>query len=228
MYTSAFNFTKMTEQAELHKVFKLRYRAYCEEWGFEKPEDHPEGIEYDEYDKHSVHFAATRNSDHLIIGTIRLILNSEKGFPIEKHCKIDEDLSHLNRNKLAEISRLAISKEYLRRAEDSVIFRDKGEYQPELTQIPIERRKRQEIVCGLYKCIYKESKKRGLTHWYAVMGKGLYLLLKRFSIPFVPIGPEVDYHGLRTSYVSCIEDIERAVLTQNPELYSYFIDAPLL
>jgi N-acyl amino acid synthase of PEP-CTERM/exosortase system len=227
MHTGVFNFTKITEQAELRKVFKLRYRSYCEEWGFEKPEDHPGGIEYDEYDKYSVHFAATKNSDHLI-GTIRLILNSEKGFPIENHCKIDEDLSHLDRNKLAEISRLAISKEYLRRAEDSLIFKDKMEHQPELTNIPIERRKRQEIVCGLYKSIYKESKERGLTHWYAVMAKGLYLLLKRFSITFVPIGPDVDYHGPRTPYLSCIDDIERQVSMQNPELYSYFMDAPLL
>jgi N-acyl amino acid synthase of PEP-CTERM/exosortase system len=227
MHRRPFNFTKVTEQAELRKVFELRYRSYCEEWGFEKPEDHPEGIEYDEYDKHSVHFAATRNSDHLI-GTIRLILNDEKGFPIEKHCKIDEDLSRLDRNKLAEISRLAISKEYLRRAEDRIIFNGNREHQPEFRQIPSERRKRQEIVCGLYRCVYTESKRRGLTHWYAVMGKGLYLLLKRFSITFVPIGPEVNYHGLRTPYVSSIEDIEREVSLKNPELYSYFMDAPLL
>jgi N-acyl amino acid synthase of PEP-CTERM/exosortase system len=218
-----FRFMQVTEEKDLRDIYKLRYKSYCEEWGFERPEDHPEGLEYDEYDKHSVHFICKKDSGHLI-GTIRLILNSEKGFPIERHCSIDEDLSFMDRDRLAEISRLAISKEYLRRAEDRFMYNGTEEYHPEVIKITTERRKRYEIVCGLYKCIYRNSNKRGITHWYAVMGKGLYILLKRLRITFSPVGPEVDYHGLRTPYLGCIEDIEREVSTYNPELYKNFID----
>lgn len=219
--TRGFCFKAAREESELRAVYQLRYKSYCEEWGFERPEDHPERIEYDEFDKCAVHFVSTVNGGQLI-GTIRLILNSEKGFPVEGHCRIDEDLSRLNRDKIGEISRLAISKEYLRRADDSFFYGGRGEYEPEVMTVPSERRKRHEIVCGLYKCVYRESKKRGLTHWYAAMGKGLYILLSRLGITFSPIGPEVDYHGPRRPYIGCIADIEREVSVRNPELLEDF------
>jgi hypothetical protein len=55
----------------------------------------------------------------------------------------------------------------------------------------------------------------GLKYWYAVMARGLFLLLKRRGIVFEPIGPEVEYHGLRRPYLGTIEDIKRS----NPELF---------
>jgi N-acyl amino acid synthase of PEP-CTERM/exosortase system len=220
--TGGFCFKKANGEDEIRALYKLRYKSYCVEWGFERPEDHPDGLEYDEFDKYAVHFVSTRNSSHLI-GTIRLILNSEKGFPVERHCRIDEDLSRLDRDKIGEISRLAISKEYLRRADDNFIYDGRVEDEPEAMNISVERRKRHEIVCGLYKCVYQESKKRGLTHWYAAMGKGLYILLKRLGIVFSPIGPEVDYHGPRMPYIGCIEEIEREVARLNPELYEDYV-----
>jgi len=64
----------------------------------------------------------------------------------------------------------------------------------------------------------------GLTHWYAVMAKGLYLLLKKMGILFVPIGPEINYHGLRSPYLGSIEDIEKEASKTNPELLKEFRD----
>jgi N-acyl amino acid synthase of PEP-CTERM/exosortase system len=217
-----FQFRKVTSAEDLCEVFRLRYKSYCEEWGFEKPEDHPGGLEYDEYDKHSAHFICTRNISP--VGTIRLIFNSEKGFPTEKHCTFDEKLFFMDRDKVSEISRLAISKEYLRRAEDRFMYLGEGGSVADFKKGIPERRKRQEIVCGLYKCIYRESKKKGITHWYAVMGKGLYALLRRLGIVFKPIGPEINYHGPRRPYLGCIADIEREVSACNPELYKDFVD----
>jgi N-acyl amino acid synthase of PEP-CTERM/exosortase system len=220
--TGGFSFYRVNEESELRALYQLRYKSYCEEWGFERPEDHPEGLEHDEFDKYAVHFVATTNHNSPI-GTIRLILNSAKGFPVERHCRIDEDLSFLDRDKIGEISRLAISKQYLRRANDRFMYDARIEYEPKVVTIPNDRRKQNEIVCGLYKCVYRESKERGLTHWYAAMSKGLYILLKRLGIVFTPIGPEVDYHGPRIPYVGSIEEIEREVARVNPELYEDYV-----
>lgn len=219
-----FQFKRVTVEDELIEVFKLRYKIYCEEWGFEKPEDYPGGLETDEFDKYSLHFAAVLKDTNQLIGTVRIILNSEKGFPLERHCKIDVNLTGFNRDKIGEISRLAISKEYHRRLEDRFIYKDIAGYDPEICRFTNNRRKRQEIVIGLYKCIYVESKKMGLTHWYAVMTKGLKLLLKRMGIFFVPIGPDIYYHGIRTPYLGSIEAIENEVLRVNPELYKEFLE----
>ena len=100
---------KVLDDSGLKEIYRLRYKVYVEECGFERPENHPDGIEIDEFDKNSIHFAAKDNSKN-IIGTVRLILNSQIGFPIEEHCKLNINKDELPRNHLAEISRLAISK----------------------------------------------------------------------------------------------------------------------
>jgi N-acyl-L-homoserine lactone synthetase len=244
----SFIVTRVLDEKELREIYRLRYKVYCEEWGFERPEDHPDGLEKDVYDKSAVHFAA-KDSTQKIVGTIRLILNSSEGFPIEKYCQLDINKDELPRESLAEISRLAISKEYRRRAEDRYIYgpdeerriigtfehphklyhayrriEDKykyGSFHP-INKPFHDRRKKYEPVTSLYKAIYHESKKRGLTHWYAVMTKGLFLLLKRFGFNFQPIGEPVDYHGIRTPYLGEIKKIEQEVLNTNPELYEEF------
>jgi N-acyl amino acid synthase of PEP-CTERM/exosortase system len=193
------------------EVYRLRYKVYCEEWGFEKPEDHhPGGLEYDEYDSHSVHVVALLKESLEIIGTIRIILDSELGFPIEKHCSFDADLSYIDRTRVAEISRLAVSKEYRKRAVDKLIYDDdryeKGNI--EINHIMKERRKHDYfIIMGLYTCMYKESMALGLSHWFGLMANGLRILLRRMNIHFVPVGPVVDYHGLRVPYIGAIDEI---------------------
>lgn len=208
--------------SELEKVYRLRYKVYCDEWGFERPEDHPGELETDEFDKYSMHFVAIDSKD-AIIGTIRIIRYSEKGFPLEKHCKINKLPAEINRKSMGEISRLAVSKEYRKRVEDRFIYEGIDDY-PDLPKVNHEKRRRQEIVLGLYKCLYVESRKLGITHWYAVMAKGLFLLLKRVGILFEAIGPEINYHGSRTPYIGSIKDIESMVAQVNPELFVEFRD----
>lgn len=230
---------KVLDDSGLKEIYRLRYKVYVEECGFERPENHPAGIEIDKFDKNSVHFA-TKNENENIIGTVRLILNSPIGFPIEKRCKLNINKYELSRNHLAEISRLAISKQYRRRAEDKRIY-GLEEERREVIDISntvqqyqrraedkyrsgelYERRRGPDLVLSLYKAIYHESKRRNITHWYAVMTKGLYILLKRFGIDFEPIGQPVDYHGIRTPYLGDIKKIEHEVSIKNPKLYEEF------
>ena len=69
---SLFEFQKIEQDDPRFKnVLALRYKVYCEERGFEKPEDHPDGLERDEYDEYSVHFAAIEKGTQEVVGTIR-------------------------------------------------------------------------------------------------------------------------------------------------------------
>jgi N-acyl amino acid synthase of PEP-CTERM/exosortase system len=45
---------KVSDDDKLRTVYRLRYKVYCEEWGFERPEDYPDGLETDIFDKRSV------------------------------------------------------------------------------------------------------------------------------------------------------------------------------
>lgn len=203
---------------ELEDTFRLRYRVYCEERAFERIEDHPDGLEVDKYDAYSVHFASYNTAGQMV-GTVRIILNSEEGFPIEKYCQLYEDRPVCDRARVGEISRLALSKDVRRRAEDAYIYDGVGKEPVEFLSPVEDRRRRHEIVVSMYKLLYIESKKSGVTHWYTVMSKGLHMLLGRLGIVFRPIGPEQYYHGLRTPYIGEIREIEENVKRLNPAFY---------
>ena len=55
---SMITFKKVSNLFELEEVYRLRYKVYCEEWGFERIENHPGERETDEFDEYSVHFIA--------------------------------------------------------------------------------------------------------------------------------------------------------------------------
>jgi N-acyl-L-homoserine lactone synthetase len=241
-----FTIEKVTNEAQLRKVYRLRYKVYCEEWGFERKENHPDGLEIDIYDKNAVHYLVL-DTEKKAVGTIRLIFDSEDGFPVERYCGVDIDSTGIDRKRCAEISRLAISKSYRRRAEDRYIYgpdeerriigsfeyddliyrrrftdRFRNGYIYNKTSRNSDRRKRHEVLMSLCKAVYLESKDRGLTHWYAIMTKGLHSLLGRYGIHFEPSGEPVDYHGIRTPYRAEIKAIEESVSRCDPELYEEF------
>jgi len=208
---SIFEFQKIEQDDPLFKdVLALRYKVYCEERGFEKPEDHPDGLESDEYDEHSVHFAAIIKQTQNIVGTGRLILDSKKGFPIEKSFTFNKKLSHLQRIQLGEVSRLALSHRYCRELQGGLRFETEAG----------------ELANGLVRCLIQEGLDRGITHYYAVMARGLQILLARKKIFFSQIGPAREYHGLRTPYIWEVQDIFNQ--NQNPQLSSNIQEVKLV
>jgi len=203
-------------------VYGLRYKVYCDERGFEKPEDHPGGIETDEYDQHSAHFAAINPDNNQVVGTARIIFNTSKGFPFEKHAKVYRGvIDRVDRNHLGEISRLAISKEYRRHL--AVDARpDLYGYGADCYAAWDEAEKIdvcQDIIASLYRSIYGECRENNLTHLVAVMADSLHRLLKKNGILFEPIGPSVYYHGMRTPYLCCLEKMVDNLKESNP--YNY-------
>ena len=183
-------------------IYKLRYNVYAKEFGFENIEDHPNGYEKDEYDENSIHFAAL-NGDNRVIGTVRLVLNSEKGFPIEHAAKTKFIGDKPSPDKIAEISRLAVSKNFQRYNSNCSI---KNKLLTKNT-----------VIFGLYKLMYHESKRKGITHWYIIIEKKLFRQLKRYGFIFYQIGEPVQYHGTRIPYLGIILDIEN-FMKEKPEI----------
>lgn len=198
---SLFEFQKIEQEDPLfHEVLALRYKVYCEERGFENPEDHPDGLERDEYDSQSVHFAALLKNTRKVVGTVRLILRSESSFPIERAFTFTKDLSHMHLHQLGEVSRLALSKSYCQELQQARLRSDS---------------EAGEVVNGLLRCMAEESLERGISHLYAVMARGLPILLARRKVFFSQIGPEREYHGLRAPYLGVVRDI----VNRNPMIF---------
>lgn len=192
----------------MEEIYRLRYKVYCLECGYEDVNDHKEGLEFDLFDSVSTHFLASEADSGKIVGTARIIHASEKGLPALNHCQLHKELlPDVPMSQVGEISRLAFSKEYRRSAVDKVIRNKKVISISDKRDI-IELRKQfeDELVSGLYNCIYRESTELGLTHLFAVMADSLYTMLKQRGLEFKPVGPKLDYHGLRRPYIAAVED----------------------
>lgn len=195
----------------LQETFRLRYRIYCKEAEFLDDSEYPDEIETDIYDEHSIHFAALDNENQ-VVGTLRLILDSAHGFPLEVHCpNYDKAKTAFPRSQLAEISRLAVNKSVRRRKNDGLygLTSYNSNSDSETPEHIKRKRKRPIIVLGLYQQLYLESKRRGITHWYAAMEQKLNTTLKKFSFEFEPIGPEHDYYGPVTPFLGVVAKMEK-------------------
>jgi N-acyl amino acid synthase of PEP-CTERM/exosortase system len=218
-----FRFGIVDDDEVKKDTFRMRYEVYAEEFGFEKKEDHPDGLETDEYENESVHFACLIETDS-VVGTIRLVLDSEKGFPIEHAVETQFIGEKPDRGKIAEISRLTLSKDLRRRKEDGIhgvesyITKKEGGILPDDGTIPDEMKGRKNpiIVLGLYQIMYHESKRRGITHWYLITEDKLFFALKKYGFLFHQIGEPVYYHGWRIPYLGIVEEIERTLIKNSP------------
>jgi N-acyl amino acid synthase of PEP-CTERM/exosortase system len=196
-----------------------------EEFGFENRDDHPNGLETDEYEDNSVHFACLNENDS-VVGTIRLVLNSDKGFPLEHAVETNFVGERPDNSKIGEISRLAVSRDLRRRKEDgmygieSYLKRKEGGVLPDDGSIPEEMqgRKNPIIVLGLYQVMYHESRRRGISHWYMITDKKLFYALKKYGFLFHQIGDPVEYHGQRTPYLGILDEIEKTLIKDNPDM----------
>ena len=216
-----FKFERVNiDDLRMEELYRLRYQVYCTECGFEAAEDHPSGLEMDEFEQYASHFCATVVQTGEIIGTVRIIHNSPIGLPIEHHCVLNDELKFSGDSRLiGEISRLAISKDFRRREIDKAIYSQTDVDLKEVKRVHQQRRTSEcKIVAGLYQCIYHESIALGLTHWYAVMVKGLCGLLRRWGIIWSQAGEPVEYHGVRIPYVTIIAENEKQVAALHPML----------
>lgn len=207
-----------------NEVYKLRYQVYCIETGFESPEQHPNGLEFDEYDAQSIHYLIRHRKSQVYAATTRLILpnriNPEILFPIEQHSEIDnfEALNYIQRANLAEVSRFCVSKEFKRRKKEYGTLTGIG---PE-SENPFsedERRIFPHITLALIACLIKMSHENNISYWYAVMEPALLRFLSTLGIHFISIGPLTDYHGKRQPSIIKVGDLLEGVHTKNPDIW---------
>lgn len=206
------------------EIAALRYQVYCLERGFLDPEDYPSEIEVDEYDSRSMHAAAFM-PDGRLVGAVRLVLaTSSQRFPFEKHCRVFESFSFPPREQCGEVSRLVVRKNFRRRPGDDMRgttkdFQELGK--PCATNPPSRpdrdrRSNSPEILLGLYREMYRFSRQNGIRYWFSAMERALLRSMSRIGFKFIPIGPQADYYGPVTPFMSDLDGFK--VTMQNHDL----------
>jgi N-acyl amino acid synthase of PEP-CTERM/exosortase system len=229
-----FAFIRAERTEDREASYRVRYQVYCIERGFLDPQDYPRELEHDAFDAHSLHLLASHR-DGAPAGTARLILHSPLGFPLVEHCEFspthdflrDPDCPTLS--TYAEISRLAVSKAFRRREGDTLYggpSRPSAEEDRHANVIdfPASRAAAPVIVTGIYRLLYQESKRRGITHWVVAMETSLYVILRRMGFIFNAIGPKADYFGPVRPYVASIQSIDSHLYQTSRDMLRYLAE----
>jgi len=192
--------------AQKENVYKIRYRVYCEEFGYEPADHFLDKMEHDAHDDHSHHCLITHKSSGISAGCVRMIPAIKNRIcdilPFEKVCSesLDDEFIrglNLDRKTMCEISRLAVDGAFRRRA---------GEARTRFGGIDAldcshqERRSFDLIAVAGFLAATALSDLACRTNVYAIMEPFLPRLLKRSGIIFQKVGEDIEYHGVRAPY----------------------------
>lgn len=187
--------------AELkERCYRIRHDVYCRELGYEPVR--PDGLESDAYDARSVHTLLRSRQSGEFIGCIRLILpdraNPAAPFPFERTCEktLDRtivDPAKVARDRVAEVSRLAVVSAYRRRKGEQ---RDPGSIhtgdfgtpdQPRFPYIPV----------GLYLGMLVQARRHGAENLFMLTEPRLVRHLALLGVRCKRVGGPVEHRGRR-------------------------------
>ncbi len=233
VFNSVFNVELATSPAAINEVFEVRYQVYCIDRPFENPDSFVNKREHDDYDPRSAHALIRHRITGDSAAAVRLVMTGDSPeqdeFPMEAPCIHQMDRSAQDafagarRDQMAEISRMAVSREFRRRLnenESAVGVSDFAGY----SDAENGKRALPYISLGLFAGILQMSVRHGITHWMAIMEPAQLRLLKRFGVEFDHVGPVMEYHGRRrpafTEAASLIDGIRK----RRPDVWSLITD----
>ena len=216
-FKSSFATIDADEPPLVRDAYRLRYQIYCVEKGFEEPAAHPDELERDEFDSHAVQSLLLDRATGIALGTARLVLPlsnaPEKSFAIQRLLRRESmKAAGVPIDSIAEVSRFSISKQSLRRVTSAnpgsgVVYRSG----------PLMR-------LGLLQMLIRMSVLNGITHWYGVIEPPLMRMMAAMSFYVEPIGPLVDYHGIRQPCFCSLSRVLAEVKRERPSFWDVLTD----
>lgn len=225
-FNEYFEMVSATSDELKNEVYKLRYQVFCIENEVFNSEHYPDGLEFDDYDKHSVHYLIRHRKSGEYVATTRLILpdanNPKKLFPLELHCNIDnsEVIQHINREHLGEVSRFGISKTFQKRKHEVSILTATNSDSLDDLKLP-ENRTFPHITLALTACHIKACYENDIHYVYAGTELSLLRFISALGIHFTKIGPLADFHGKRWPCVIKVTDLLDDVAEKKPDIWNF-------
>mgnify|MGYP003645029731 CR=1 FL=1 len=233
IFNSVFKVQLATSPEVINEVFELRYQVYCIDRPFEDANCFADKRERDAYDPRSVHSLVRHRITGDSVAAVRLVMAGDSPeqahFPMEGPCvhlmdqHARDAIAGVPRDQIAEISRMAVSREFRRRLneEKSVSGISEPAYYCDWEN---GKRAMPYISLGLFASILQMSVKHGITHWMAVMEPTLLRLLKRYGIEFDHVGPVLDYHGRRCPVFAEAASLVEGIRKHRPDVWSLVTD----
>lgn len=197
--------------AELREhAYRIRHRVYCEELKFE-PLKH-DRREVDEYDAHSLHCLIRSLKTGEFVGCTRLVLcrpeDPHYPLPFERTCAATLDRSVVDpqampRDKIAEVSRLAVVSAYrMRRGEQysPVPLNDESFGSKLMPRFPY-------ILVGLYLATTELASIHGIDRLFVLTEPRLANHFAKLGVNIRQIGGAVEHRGTRVPSILDVKGI---------------------
>ena len=203
-----FSLELATSEELRTESYRLRHRIYVEELKYERAEDFPHGVEFDAYDRRSLAVLLRHRASRRFIGCVRLIVadprDSSRPFPFETTAvdglaKRSATFRETPRERIGEVSRLAVVREFRRRKVDS----DPALYSlQELAGDPCDPRRQNNIppALGLIFSAAWLGIEIGLDAVFVIMELRLARLLRSLGLVFTQVAEPIEYRGLRAPF----------------------------
>ncbi|WP_148863767.1 PEP-CTERM/exosortase system-associated acyltransferase [Marinobacter fonticola] len=234
IFRSFFEIEVATTEEMTNRVFEVRYQVYCIDRSFEDPSQFPDKREHDAYDPRSAHALIQHRRTGDSVAVVRLVLTGDNpeqsDLPMEGPCiprmsqQAQDTIAATPRQHMAEISRMAVSREFRRRLneyESPTGVTDQSSY----ADAEGGRRAMPYISLGLFAAILRMSVKHNITHWMAVMEPAQLRLLKRFGVEFDHVGPLMEFHGLRRPAFTEAASLINGILQRRPDVWELITES---
>lgn len=208
-----FRIDAALDEALLDQAYRLRHEVYCEDLKYEP--ERPDRREIDEFDAHSVHcLLQTVEQPHRPVGCTRIVLanpaSPDLPLPFEQSCAgtLDRsiiDPAKLPRNRIAEISRLAVGGRYRRR---------KGEAQQQVPVGPDDFSNAGQprfpfVPASLLLGAVALAERSSIDTVFVLTEPRLAAHFAKLGVEVRQIGRPIEHRGLRIPSVMHVEEIIR-------------------
>ncbi len=192
---------------EIEDFQRFLFRVYCLELGWREARDFPGGLMADEYDRRASFIAIRSGAE--IIGGMRIVKDSELGFPHEKELGLRLD-------KLgAEADRGA--REKIRAAGRSGLR--------EITRFAGKKTGRRVLTVDLAKGWYWYCVRNAVSVCFMAVDMRLFLMCEKLFIPLKPVGvPKWCEGSWVVPSVLVLDDMMASLKKNNPEARKYILD----
>jgi N-acyl amino acid synthase of PEP-CTERM/exosortase system len=196
------------------RFYRLRYQVYCLENPFEDASAHPNGLEIDEFDAHSVNSLVIHVPTGMVAGGIRLILpcNGESDLPVWRVCDRDvaaNKAAYVPASRTAEVSRNSVSKEFRQLCVHTMDSEGRHEL----------RRVMRHLSLGSLAAVIHMASVNGITHITAAMESPMLRMFASLGLHFQKLGGPVEYHGVRQPAYAELDSLLARVWVERPDVW---------
>lgn len=217
-----FTLELATTSVQMEKIYGIRYRVYCEEFGYEPADHFPNKLETDSFDAHSVHALVTHKSSGRAAGCVRAVeVGDLAQMPMEAFCSDSLDAALMkslggDRDTICEISRLAVDAAFRRRPGEKVSRFG------EISALDCTKREQRTfslIAVATLLAGFAIADLIGRPNTFAMMEPFLPRLLGRSGMKGIRVGEDTNYHGVRAGYFNTTEEVVGGMPAEWRELY---------